>query len=149
MAHLPLGDVQAFGQNGTGKTHSLFGTAVEPGLVPQLTDGLLTALQQRGDRTSKVGVSYWELRHNDVVDLLRAEPLEAGSSVPNEFTAVEVRSMDDVAAVLVSFLGDAKSSLGDAESSLGAAKSSLGDAKSSLGDAESLLGRRAVSDAAE
>jgi hypothetical protein len=43
-------------------------------------------------------------------------------------------------AVLVSELGDAKSSLGDAKSSLGDAKSSLGDAKSSLGDAKSSLG---------
>jgi NDP-sugar pyrophosphorylase family protein len=54
----------------------------------------------------------------------------------DELKAMMVSSLGDAR----SFLGDAKSSLADAESSLGDAKSSLGDAKSSLGDAKSSLG---------
>jgi len=71
------------------------------GLVPQLMDELFNKLHQQQGNTWKVALSYWELRQNQVVDLLRANPNPAeGTSLPNEFTAVEVTSTVDVAAVL-------------------------------------------------
>jgi hypothetical protein len=48
------------------------------GLVPQLTAQLFARLQQQqgggGQSAWKVALSYWELRQNQVVDLMRVEP---------------------------------------------------------------------------
>jgi hypothetical protein len=80
----------AYGQTGTGKTHTVFGEwrdTVGRGILPRLTLGLFTVLDElraAGAKTS-VQVSYIEIYNNRLRDLLASaapRPVSTGSSPP-------------------------------------------------------------------
>ncbi|CAG9467466.1 unnamed protein product [Pedinophyceae sp. YPF-701] len=102
--------VIAYGQEGTGKTYTLFGPGgthsyEQIGLVPVLARALLDKCE--GRRSLELGMSVWELRGQTTVDLLRTgKPDDGRVQVQNlpgawlEFTTGAVATSDDVHALM-------------------------------------------------
>ncbi|CDW56214.1 kinesin protein KIF14 [Trichuris trichiura] len=64
----------AYGQTGTGKTYSLFGTSGEPGLIPRTCKLLLNKLQSTGPETQwSMEISFLEMYNEKLRDLLIPE----------------------------------------------------------------------------
>ena len=64
------GTVFAYGQTSSGKTHTMMGSAEEPGVIRQAVDQLFLAVEQITDRAFLMEVSYLEIYNENVVDLL-------------------------------------------------------------------------------
>ena len=64
------GTVFAYGQTSSGKTHTMMGSAEEPGVIRQAIDQLFLAVEQTTDRAFLMEVSYLEIYNENVVDLL-------------------------------------------------------------------------------
>ncbi|KAK3276662.1 hypothetical protein CYMTET_15286 [Cymbomonas tetramitiformis] len=106
--------VIAFGQAGTGKTYTLHGPGGhaqqehENGLIVQIFTNLFQHIAANNVQGAKVGLSCWELRQNETFDLFQHKESEEGagvyiSALPGaslDFSAVEVRSVEDVKAAL-------------------------------------------------
>lgn len=77
------GTVLAYGQTGSGKTHTMSGRNDSPtdelrGIIPRTIDTLFETVQQRSAQaTFTIKLSYLEIHHDDIIDLL--SPPEAGS----------------------------------------------------------------------
>ena len=67
--------VFAYGATGAGKTHTMIGTAAQPGVMVQTMHDLFAGMRQR-DAGSKyeVGVSYMEVYNEQIRDLLSPSP---------------------------------------------------------------------------
>ncbi|GIQ80465.1 kinesin-like protein [Kipferlia bialata] len=64
------GTLFAYGQTSSGKTHSMSGSAKEPGLTPLLVNDLFDRIQQDCDTNYHVRVSYLEIYNEELKDLL-------------------------------------------------------------------------------
>ncbi|CAG7652017.1 unnamed protein product [Allacma fusca] len=61
----------AYGQSGTGKTHTMLGTKTDPGLIPRLCHSLWEKLRQGRENSSfRMEVSFMEIYREKVRDLL-------------------------------------------------------------------------------
>lgn len=73
--------VLAYGQTGTGKTHTMTGTAKEPGLIPlciqQCFDWLKHQDNKSKNRDYLLRISYLEVYNEQIRDLLATNPLSA------------------------------------------------------------------------
>ncbi|KAK9836595.1 hypothetical protein WJX74_004004 [Apatococcus lobatus] len=64
------GTVFAYGQTSSGKTHTIRGTAGEPGIISLAVAEVFDRIEQRQDREFLLRVSYMELYNEEVHDLL-------------------------------------------------------------------------------
>eukprot|EP00397_Hematodinium_sp_SG-2012_P000823 GEMP01000824.1.p1 GENE.GEMP01000824.1~~GEMP01000824.1.p1 ORF type:complete len:1426 (+),score=381.43 GEMP01000824.1:80-4357(+) len=64
------GCIMAYGQTGTGKTHTLSGPAEDPGLIPQMIQRIFGFIKKSESMHSKVHVSYLEIFNERLRDLL-------------------------------------------------------------------------------
>jgi hypothetical protein len=63
--------VLTWGDKQTGKTHTMFGSTRDPGLVPRFAQGLFEEIQRMNNRTSlQVGVSFFNVVGEAKIDLL-------------------------------------------------------------------------------
>ncbi|KAJ6700107.1 CENTROMERE PROTEIN E [Salix purpurea] len=67
------GTVFAYGQTNSGKTHTMRGTANEPGVIPLAVHDLFHIIQQDVDREFLLRMSYMEIYNEDINDLLAPE----------------------------------------------------------------------------
>eukprot|EP00882_Tetradesmus_deserticola_P021336 GHRQ01023102.1.p1 GENE.GHRQ01023102.1~~GHRQ01023102.1.p1 ORF type:complete len:309 (+),score=77.59 GHRQ01023102.1:245-1171(+) len=69
--------VFAYGQTSSGKTHTMRGTADEPGIIPMAVQEVFGLIESLQDREFLLRVSYMEVRCSDSAAVVRACNLEA------------------------------------------------------------------------
>ncbi|KAJ9536971.1 hypothetical protein OSB04_029704 [Centaurea solstitialis] len=67
------GTVFAYGQTNSGKTHTMRGSSVEPGVIPLAVHDLFDMIQQQIDREFLLRMSYMEIYNEEINDLLAPE----------------------------------------------------------------------------
>ncbi|XP_015582327.2 kinesin-like protein KIN-7O isoform X1 [Ricinus communis] len=67
------GTVFAYGQTNSGKTHTMRGSTIEPGVIPLAVHDLFDIIQQEADREFLLRMSYMEIYNEDINDLLAPE----------------------------------------------------------------------------
>ncbi|GAV72551.1 LOW QUALITY PROTEIN: Kinesin domain-containing protein [Cephalotus follicularis] len=67
------GTVFAYGQTNSGKTHTMRGSASEPGVIPLAVHDLFQIIQEDVDREFLLRMSYMEIYNEDINDLLVPE----------------------------------------------------------------------------
>ncbi|XP_022747090.1 kinesin-like protein KIN-7O [Durio zibethinus] len=67
------GTVFAYGQTNSGKTHTMRGSAAEPGVIPLAVHDLFDIIQQDMDREFLLRMSYMEIYNEEINDLLAPE----------------------------------------------------------------------------
>ncbi|CAL9049847.1 kinesin-like protein KIN-7I isoform X1 [Musa acuminata AAA Group] len=67
------GTVFAYGQTNSGKTHTMRGSAAEPGIIPLAVHDLFLSIQEDIDREFLVRMSYMEIYNEEINDLLAPE----------------------------------------------------------------------------
>ncbi|OVA18500.1 Kinesin [Macleaya cordata] len=67
------GTVFAYGQTNSGKTHTMRGSASEPGVIPLAVRDLFRILQEDVDREFLLRMSYMEIYNEEINDLLAPE----------------------------------------------------------------------------
>ncbi|KAK5787155.1 kinesin-like protein KIN-7O isoform X1 [Gossypium arboreum] len=67
------GTVFAYGQTNSGKTHTMRGSAAEPGVIPRAVHDLFDIIQQDVDREFLLRMSYMEIYNEEINDLLAPE----------------------------------------------------------------------------
>ncbi|KAK6289850.1 hypothetical protein POUND7_001391 [Theobroma cacao] len=67
------GTVFAYGQTNSGKTHTMRGSAAEPGVIPLAVHDLFGIIQQDVDREFLLRMSYMEIYNEEIIDLLAPE----------------------------------------------------------------------------
>ncbi|KAI3505372.1 hypothetical protein L1887_27484 [Cichorium endivia] len=67
------GTVFAYGQTNSGKTHTMRGSSVEPGVIPLAVHDLFDMIQQEMDREFLLRMSYMEIYNEEINDLLAPE----------------------------------------------------------------------------
>ncbi|KAL6012176.1 hypothetical protein ACLOJK_002654 [Asimina triloba] len=65
--------VFAYGQTNSGKTHTMRGSATEPGVIPLAVHDLFQIIQEDVDREFLLRMSYMEIYNEDINDLLAPE----------------------------------------------------------------------------
>jgi kinesin family protein 3/17 len=71
------GTVFAYGQTGTGKTHTMEGYAADPaqqGIIPQAFDHIFKAIEASADTQYLVRASFLEIYNEEIRDLLSKSP---------------------------------------------------------------------------
>ncbi|KAF6147992.1 hypothetical protein GIB67_024167 [Kingdonia uniflora] len=68
-----FGTVFAYGQTNSGKTHTMRGSVVEPGVIPLAVRDLFNMLQEDADREFLLRMSYMEIYNEEINDLLAPE----------------------------------------------------------------------------
>lgn len=70
----------AYGQTGAGKTHTMYGSADDPGLAPRSIDALYNVIRKesRGSKTFKVKAYMVEIYKQDIIDLLSPDSVMPG-----------------------------------------------------------------------
>ena len=66
------GTVFAYGQTASGKTHTMQGTAAEPGIIPLAVRDVFTRIDHSEGREFLVRVSYLEIYNEQMIDLFAA-----------------------------------------------------------------------------
>ncbi|XP_064455061.1 uncharacterized protein LOC135366319 [Ornithodoros turicata] len=64
------GTIFAYGQTSSGKTHTMFGSGDEPGLVQQTVQNIFSIIENVPDREYLLRISYLEIYKEDLYDLL-------------------------------------------------------------------------------
>ena len=65
------GTVMAYGQTSSGKTHTMSGTAEDPGVMTRAVEDIFAAVAAAGDaRTFEIKASYMEIYNEEIRDLL-------------------------------------------------------------------------------
>ncbi|OCF39719.1 centromeric protein E [Kwoniella heveanensis CBS 569] len=97
----------AYGQTASGKTHTLTGSAMEPGIIPLSISDLFAQIRSTPDREFLLRASYLELYNETIFDLLSPVPgaeLHLSESkkgvVINGLTEVAVRTEQEVRKLL-------------------------------------------------
>nr|XP_043629073.1 kinesin-like protein KIN-7O isoform X2 [Erigeron canadensis] len=67
------GTVFAYGQTNSGKTHTMRGSNVEPGVIPLAVHDLFDMIQQKAEREFLLRMSYMEIYNEEINDLLAPE----------------------------------------------------------------------------
>ncbi|KAD6453624.1 hypothetical protein E3N88_08329 [Mikania micrantha] len=67
------GTVFAYGQTNSGKTHTMRGSSIEPGVIPLAVHDLFDMIQQEIDREFLLRMSYMEIYNEEINDLLAPE----------------------------------------------------------------------------
>ncbi|KAI3897684.1 hypothetical protein MKX03_019187 [Papaver bracteatum] len=67
------GTVFAYGQTNSGKTHTMRGSASEPGVIPLAVHDLFHTIQEDMDREFLLRMSYMEIYNEEINDLLAPE----------------------------------------------------------------------------
>ncbi|KVH91733.1 Kinesin, motor domain-containing protein [Cynara cardunculus var. scolymus] len=67
------GTVFAYGQTNSGKTHTMRGSSVEPGVIPLAVHDLFDMIHQEMDREFLLRMSYMEIYNEEINDLLAPE----------------------------------------------------------------------------
>ncbi|KAB2608366.1 centromere-associated protein E [Pyrus ussuriensis x Pyrus communis] len=67
------GTVFAYGQTNSGKTHTIRGSATEPGVIPLAVRDMFDIIQEDVDREFLLRMSYMEIYNEDINDLLAPE----------------------------------------------------------------------------
>ncbi|RZC79023.1 hypothetical protein C5167_003243 [Papaver somniferum] len=67
------GTVFAYGQTNSGKTHTMRGSASEPGVIPLAVHDLFRTIQEDMDREFLLRMSYMEIYNEEINDLLAPE----------------------------------------------------------------------------
>ncbi|XP_059646136.1 kinesin-like protein KIN-7O isoform X2 [Cornus florida] len=67
------GTVFAYGQTNSGKTHTMRGSATEPGVIPLAVYDLFDIIQEDMDREFLLRMSYMEIYNEEINDLLAPE----------------------------------------------------------------------------
>ncbi|KAL5812063.1 hypothetical protein ACOSQ3_027013 [Xanthoceras sorbifolium] len=67
------GTVFAYGQTNSGKTHTMRGSRIEPGVIPLAVHDLFDIIQEDVDREFLLRMSYMEIYNEDINDLLAPE----------------------------------------------------------------------------
>ncbi|KAA8517248.1 hypothetical protein F0562_017500 [Nyssa sinensis] len=67
------GTVFAYGQTNSGKTHTMRGSATEPGVIPLAVHDLFDIIQEDMDREFLLRMSYMEIYNEEINDLLAPE----------------------------------------------------------------------------
>ncbi|KAF5747946.1 centromere-associated protein E isoform X1 [Tripterygium wilfordii] len=67
------GTVFAYGQTNSGKTHTMRGSATEPGVIPLAVHELFETIQEDVDREFLLRMSYMEIYNEEINDLLAPE----------------------------------------------------------------------------
>lgn len=65
--------VFAYGQTASGKSHTITGTAAEPGVIPLSVEEIFRIIKRENDREWVLRASYLELYNENLFDLLSAE----------------------------------------------------------------------------
>jgi centromeric protein E len=99
----------AYGQTASGKTHTLTGSPVEPGIIPLAITDLFAQIRQTPDREFLLRASYLELYNETILDLLSpeigkelqlSEGKRKGEVVVNGLTECAVRTEEEVRRLL-------------------------------------------------
>ena len=67
------GTVFAYGQTSSGKTHTMFGSKDEPGVIPLAVRDVFDAVRRGSDREFLIRVSYLEIYNEKMMDLFAPE----------------------------------------------------------------------------
>jgi len=65
------GTIFAYGQTSSGKTHTMRGNHIEPGLIPMAVRNIFNVIQQTPEREFLLRVSYMEIYNEVITDLLQ------------------------------------------------------------------------------
>jgi centromeric protein E len=65
------GTIFAYGQTSSGKTHTMCGNKLEPGLIPMAVRNIFNIIQQTPEREFLLRVSYMEIYNEVITDLLQ------------------------------------------------------------------------------
>ncbi|KAL2501919.1 P-loop containing nucleoside triphosphate hydrolase superfamily protein [Forsythia ovata] len=68
-----FGTVFAYGQTSSGKTHTMRGSALEPGVIPLAVYDLFNIIHEEMDREFLLRMSYMEIYNEEINDLLAPE----------------------------------------------------------------------------
>ncbi|KAH9254732.1 hypothetical protein BASA81_007283 [Batrachochytrium salamandrivorans] len=86
--------VLAYGQTGTGKTHTMEGEVDDPlemGIIPRAMQSIFRTLDLKNDSESYVKASYLEIYNENLTDLLSSVPANAQDVPPHQ----QLRLVDD------------------------------------------------------
>ena len=78
------GTVFAYGMTGTGKTFSMNGTTMSPGIIPQAITDIFSYIRETPRREFLLRVSYLEIYNEKIHDLLSVDPSEGVASQQEE-----------------------------------------------------------------
>ncbi|KAH7511752.1 hypothetical protein FEM48_Zijuj12G0016100 [Ziziphus jujuba var. spinosa] len=67
------GTVFAYGQTNSGKTYTMRGSAMEPGVIPLAVSDMFNAIHENSDREFLLRMSYMEIYNEEINDLLAPE----------------------------------------------------------------------------
>eukprot|EP01018_Ginkgo_biloba_P020974 Gb_16151 [translate_table: standard] len=67
------GTVFAYGQTSSGKTYTMLGTAVDPGIIPLAVFDVFESIKMIADREFLIRVSFMEIYNEEIKDLLSPE----------------------------------------------------------------------------
>ena len=81
------GTVMAYGQTSSGKTHTMSGTAEDPGVMTRAVEDIFAAVAAAGEtRAFEVKASYMEIYNEEIRDLLAPDAPEERSAFNNTFS---------------------------------------------------------------
>ena len=81
------GTVMAYGQTSSGKTHTMSGTAEDPGVMTRAVEDIFAAVAAVGEtRAFEVKASYMEIYNEEIRDLLAPDAPEERSAFNNTFS---------------------------------------------------------------
>lgn len=88
------GTVFAYGQTGTGKTHTMEGTPDDPGIIPSAFDHIFGAIQGSENKQYLVRASFLEIYNEEVRDLLSKSPKEKLEVKEHKDSGVYVKGLN-------------------------------------------------------
>lgn len=91
------GTIFAYGQTGTGKTHTMEGTADDPsqqGIIPQSFDHIFRAIEGSANIQYLVRASFLEIYNEEIRDLLSKNPKDKLELKENKDTGVYVKGLN-------------------------------------------------------
>jgi len=91
------GTVFAYGQTGTGKTHTMEGYSADPsqqGIIPQAFDHIFKAIEASADTQYLVRASFLEIYNEEIRDLLSKSPKDKLDLKEHKDTGVYVKGLN-------------------------------------------------------
>jgi len=85
--------VFAYGQTASGKTHTVRGTDVSPGLIPLSIKELFSGINSQNKHIFKVTVSFFELYNETINDLL--EPANQNLDIRENYSGIYIKGLSE------------------------------------------------------